>query len=72
MLKYVNGKYIELTEEELKIVDNPIHIQIAELKKQLKDIEDIARKFSKGEVTKEEYRKAMLQRQEIRKKINDL
>ena len=82
MKKYVDGKYIEVTPEEIAQMEaariayesSPEyrHQQIAELKAQLAATDYKALKFMEGWLTEEEYSHIRAERQAIRDRINAL
>ena len=72
MKKYVNGKYTDMTENEIKKLTPPVKMQIAELKQKLADTDYISCKIAEGAATKEEYAEILAQRQAWRNEINTL
>lgn len=74
MKKYVDGKYIEMTAEEIKAinVEQPIELEIHELKDKLNNTDYQAIKYAEGWLTEEDYAPVKAQRQEWRNRINEL
>ena len=72
MKKYVNGKYTDMTENEIKKLTPPVKMQISDLKQKLSDTDYIACKIAEGAATKEEYAEILAQRQAWRNEINTL
>ena len=75
MKKYINGKYIEMTEEEITELESQtptVEQQILDLKKMLENTDYQAIKYAEGWLTDEEYAPIKLQRQEWRDEINRL
>ena len=77
MKKYVNGKYIEMTPEEIAELEamatqtNP-ELEINELKQKLADTDYAVIKIAEGSATVDEYADLITQRREWRKRINEL
>ena len=74
-LKYVNGKYIKMTDEEISAIKNqPRDIQgeMEEIKEKLSATDYKCLKHIDGDLTDEEYEPVKLQRKEWRKQYNDL
>ena len=82
MKKYINGKYIELTKEEIQKLkaeqeafektEEFKQMQIAELKQKLVDTDYAVIKIAEGSATKEEYSEIIKKRQMWREEINKL
>ena len=75
MKKYINGEYIEMTEEEIAEIEKQAPTaeqQILDLKQMLADTDYQAIKYAEGWITDEEYEPLKLQRQEWRDEINRL
>ncbi len=82
MKKYINGKYIELTQEEIqqKKAEQEAfektkefkQMKIAELKQNLTDTDYAIIKIAEGSATAEEYSEIIKQRKEWREEINRL
>ena len=75
MKKYINGEYIEMTEEEIAEIEKQAPTaeqQILDLKQMLADTDYQAIKYAEGWITDEEYEPIKLQRQEWRDEINRL
>ena len=82
MKKYINGKYVELTEEEIlkskaeqeafKLTAEYRVIKIEELKQKLADTDYCIIKIAEGSATKEEYSDVIEQRKAWREEINAL
>lgn len=73
MKKYVNGKYTEMTAEDLaKYEELPVDHdrEIAELKKELAETDYKCLKFVDGALSEEEYAPIRAYRQALRDKIN--
>lgn len=77
MFKYVNGEYIEITEEEIqefknlrKPIDN--NTKIERLKQKLTDTDYVVIKIAEGAATMEEYADVIAKRQQWREEINVL
>ena len=69
MKKYVNGEYIEMTEEEIAEIEKQAPTteqQILELQQKLNDTNDQAIEYADGWLTDEEYEPIKLQRQKWR------
>ena len=75
MMKYINGEYIEMTEEEIAEIEEQTTApeqQILDLKQMLNDTDYQAIKYAEGWLTDEEYAPIKAQRQEWRDEINRL
>lgn len=82
MRKYVNGKYMDMTEEEVAAIEAERKAyesspqfkmyQIAQLKDQLSATDYKAIKFAEGWMTEEEYAPIRVERQALRDQINAL
>jgi hypothetical protein len=75
MKTYVNGEYIEMTEEEILEIEEQKpspEQQILELKQMLDDTDYQAIKYAEGWFTDEEYASVKAQRQAWRDEINRL
>lgn len=82
MKSYINGKYVEITEEdktrleleqaEYEKTDEYKLFKVAELEQKLADTDYIACKIAEGVATAEEYAEMIEQRQTWRKQINEL
>ena len=82
MKKYINGKYIELTPEEIAAMEAERiafessreykEMRISELKAQLAETDYKALKFFEGWLSEDEYAPVRAERQAIRDKINEL
>lgn len=74
MFKYVNGEYIEMTEEEIQRFHKPIdnNIKIQRLKQKLADTDYVVIKIAEGAATMEEYADVIAKRQQWREEINVL
>lgn len=75
MMKYINGEYIEMTEEEIAEIEEQTTApeqQILDLKQMLDDTDYQAIKYTEGWLTDEEYAPIKKQRQAWRDEINRL
>lgn len=82
MKKYINGKYVELTQEEIqqakaeqeafKLTAEYRAIKIEELKQKLADTDYAIIKIAEGSATAEEYSDVIEQRKAWREEINRL
>ena len=80
MKKYIDGKYAEMTPEEITEFENElklskadvINAKVQELKQKLAETDYIACKIAEGSATKEEYAEQISQRQLWREEINEL
>lgn len=82
MKKYINGKYVELTPEEIAAMEAERiafessreykEMRISELKAQLAETDYKALKFAEGWLSAEEYAPIKAERQAIRNEINAL
>lgn len=70
MLKYVNGKYVEMTESDFIAPDKTMRIM--ELKRVLADTDYKAIKYAEGVLSAEEYAQTKAERQAWRDEINRL
>ena len=74
MKKYVDGKYIEITKEEMDALnlEIPVELKIQELKDNLQKSDYQAIKYAEGWLSEEEYAPVKAQRQQWRDRINEL
>ena len=75
MKKYVNGKYIEMTQEEIEALQNvprDIQAEIEVLKQELSETDYKCLKYVDGALSEEEYATVREYRQSLRDKINEL
>ena len=74
MKKYVDGKYIEITKEEMDALnlEIPVELKIQELKDNLQKSDYQAIKYAEGWLSEKEYASVKAQRQQWRDRINEL
>ena len=74
MKKYVVGKYVEMTKEEIEVmnVEPSAELEIQELKDKLKNSDYQAIKYAEGWLSEEEYAPVKAQRHQWRDRINEL
>ena len=74
MKKYVDGKYVEMTKEEIEAmnVEPSVELEIQELKDKLKNSDYQAIKYAEGWLSEEEYAPVKAKRQQWRDRINEL
>ena len=74
MKKYVDGKYIEITKEEMDMLNPeiPVELKIQELKDNLQKSDYQAIKYAEGWLSEKEYASVKAQRQQWRDRINEL
>lgn len=73
MKKYVNGKLVKMTSDEISnLANESVADKIQQLKTNLADTDYIACKIAEGVATKEEYADIIAQRQMWRTEINRL
>lgn len=76
MKKYLNGKMVEIVEEEMEKMLTPtvseVVTEIEMLKQNLNDTDYIIIKIIEGVATKEEYSDIISKRQSWRERINEL
>ncbi len=74
MKKYVDGKYVEMTAEEIEAMkaEQSVEFEIQELKDKLKNSDYQAIKYAEGWLSEEEYAPVKAKRQQWRDRINEL